>query len=284
MKVHMIETGAVRIKTAQVEARRAPPWAIVDVLTSQEWNDWVPTYAFAIETEHEGVIVVDSGQATHLLEEVRRSAHPFHRLAASFRITPEQEIGPQLRALGVGPKDVTKVVMTHLHIDHDAGLAHFPHSEILVAPGEIAQASGLMGRIRGYLPQRWPSWFDPSALTLTDGAFGSFGSSKRLTGDGRIIAVAAPGHTPDHVSVIVEADDATLFLAGDTSYTEALMLRGRADGVSSDPSQARQTQKAIRDLASTRPIVYLPTHDPDGAMRFARQQAVPIFGQVAEAA
>jgi glyoxylase-like metal-dependent hydrolase (beta-lactamase superfamily II) len=40
--------------------------------------------------------------------------------------TPEQEIGPQLRALGVGPRDVKRVVLTHLHMDHDGGLAHFP--------------------------------------------------------------------------------------------------------------------------------------------------------------
>jgi N-acyl homoserine lactone hydrolase len=140
MKVHMIETGTVRIKTAQVEARRAPPWAIVDVLTSREWTEWVPTYAFAIETDHEGVIVIDGGQATHLLEEVKRSPHPFHRLAARFRITPEQEIGPQLRALGMGPRDVTTVVLTHMHIDHDAGIAHFPNSQILAVRAARAGA------------------------------------------------------------------------------------------------------------------------------------------------
>jgi N-acyl homoserine lactone hydrolase len=83
--------------------------------------------------------------------------------------------------------------------------------------------------------------------------------------------------------VIVEADDATFFLAGDTSYTEALMLKGRADGVTADPSLALTTHEAIRQFAATRPMVYLPAHDPEGAGRFARRQVVGE-GRLAEAA
>src|SRR3569623_2091027 len=126
MRVHAIETGKVKIKTAQIEARRLPPGSLVDIFTDRNWSDWVPTYACAIETDGEGVIVVDSGQATYLLVEVRRSFLPFVRFEAMFQITPEQEVGPQLRARGIGARDVKKVVLTHMHLDHDAGIAHFP--------------------------------------------------------------------------------------------------------------------------------------------------------------
>ena len=276
MRVHAIETEQVKIKTAQLQARRLPPGSLVDIFTDRNWSDWVPTYAWAIETDGEGVIVVDSGQATYLLEEVRRSFHPFVRFEAMFRITPEQEVGPQLKALGIGTRDVRKVVLTHMHLDHDAGISHFPGSEILAAPGEIARASGLAGQLRGYLPQRWPSWFAPKGLVLDDGAYGPFAASKRLTADGRVVAVATPGHTPDHVSVIVDDGDVSLFLAGDTSYTEELMLAGKADGVSPKPAVTRATLAAIRQFAGTRPTVYLPAHDPGAGMRFANRQTVPV--------
>ena len=59
-------------------------------------------------------------------------------------------------------------------------------------------------------------------------------------------------------------------------HTEATMLAGKADGVSPDQSVTRQTLAAIRQFASTRPTVYLPAHDPDGAARFAKRQAVPV--------
>ena len=49
MRIHLIETGTVRIKTAQVEARRPAPLSLVDVFTDPNWSGWVPTYAFAIE-------------------------------------------------------------------------------------------------------------------------------------------------------------------------------------------------------------------------------------------
>jgi len=39
----------------------------------------------------------------------------------------------QLRALGIGPRDVKRVILTHLHADHDGGLAHFPQTEILAS-------------------------------------------------------------------------------------------------------------------------------------------------------
>lgn len=278
MRVRAIETGKVKIKTAQLAARRRPPGSLVDIFTDRTWTDWVPTYAWAIETDGEGVIVVDSGQAAYLLEEARRSFHPFVRFEAMFQITPEQEVGPQLRALGIGARDVRKVVLTHMHLDHDAGISHFPASEILAAPGEIARASGMAGMLRGYLPQRWPGWFAPKGLALDDGAYGPFAASKRLTRDGRVVAVATPGHTPDHLSVIVDDGDVSLFLAGDTSYTEDLMLAGAADGVSPKPEVTRATLATIRQFASQRPTVYLPAHDPGAGMRFANRRTVPVPG------
>jgi glyoxylase-like metal-dependent hydrolase (beta-lactamase superfamily II) len=156
-------------------------------------------------------------------------------------------------------------------MDHDGGLAHFPNSEILVAPGELRTASGWAGRIRGYLPNRWPSWFDPSPLKLMEEPFGPFARSRQLTRSGDVIAVATPGHTADHISVVVQEDDATVFLAGDTSYNEILMLAGTVDGVSTTEQTSKATLDAIRHFTQVRPTTYLPTHDPQSAIRLANR-------------
>jgi N-acyl homoserine lactone hydrolase len=272
MKVHAIQTGFVRIKNAQVEGRGHGLPRRLAIFADRTWTDWLPTYAWVIE-HPEGVIVVDTGQGAHLLES-GKSLHPYVRWEVAFRIDPEQEIGPQLRALGIWPRDVKQVVLTHLHMDHDGGLAHFPHSEILVAPGELRTASGWAGRARGYLPNRWPSWFDPRPLHLAPEPFGPFPASRRLTQAGDVIAVATPGHTANHFSVVVQGDDATLFLAGDTSYDERLMLVGKVDGVSADDAVARATLDAIKRFALSRPTVYLPTHDPNAAARLANHRLV----------
>lgn len=273
MKIHAIRTGAVRIKTAHMEGRGSGPLRKPSIFTDRNWSGWLPTFAWAIEHD-EGVIVVDTGQARHLLLEYGRSLNPFLRWEFLFRIEPEEEIGPQLRALGIGPRDVKRVVLTHLHMDHDAGLVHFPDSEILAARGEIQRATGLMGMIRGYLPQRWPSWLNPVPLDLDDGPYGPFSASKRLTKAGDVVAVATPGHTPDHLSVIVDNGGVAVLLAGDTSYNEALMIAGKVDGVSPNPTVAAATLSTIKRFTQKRPTIYLPTHDPDSGARLAACQVV----------
>ncbi len=267
MKVHAIQTGTVRIKTAQVEGRGHGLARRLALFTDRHWSGWLPTYAWAIE-HRDGVIVVDTGQGAHLLE-TGRSLHPFVRWEVVFRIEREQEIGPQLRALGIGPRDVKQVVLTHLHMDHDGGLAHFPTSKVLVTRRELHAARGWAGRIRGYLPHRWPSWFDPVPLELVPERIGPFSASARLTQDSAVVAVATPGHTAGHVSVLAQLGETTIFLAGDTSYNEELMLTGKVDGVSADENVASATLRAIGHLARERPVVYLPTHDPESAVRLA---------------
>jgi N-acyl homoserine lactone hydrolase len=274
MKVRAILTGFVRIKTAQVEGRGHGLSRRLAIFTDPDWTDWVPTYAWLID-HPEGIIVVDTGQGAHLLE-TGKSLHPYVRWEVAFRIDREQEIGPQLRALGLGPRDVKRVVLTHLHMDHDGGLAHFPNSEILVASGELKTASGFAGRLRGYLPQRWPCWFDPKPLDLVTEPFGPFAASRRLTKAGDVVAVGTPGHTADHISVIVQDGGTAYFLAGDTSYNEELMLAGKLDGVSADEQVSGATLDTIRRFTQSRPTVYLPTHDPQADRRLAKRQVAAI--------
>ncbi|MCL2430399.1 MAG: MBL fold metallo-hydrolase, partial [Alphaproteobacteria bacterium] len=126
MRIHAIQTGRVRIKQAQIIGRGHLLRQLQPIL-SIEWADWVPVYAWAIE-HPEGVIVVDTGSAVHLKSLPRWN--PYFRRSVRFDIEPEQEVGPQLRNLGIGQRDVKTVVLTHLHIDHDGGLAHFPHSRV----------------------------------------------------------------------------------------------------------------------------------------------------------
>ena len=276
MKVHAIRSGSVRVKHQQLEASRPGPMGIVGVFLDNAWSEWLPTYAWAIEHK-DGIIVVDSGQAMYLLEEVQRSWHPFMRNNAAFEMAPELEVGPQLKALGIGPRDVKQVVLTHMHIDHDAGLTHFPTSRIRVAAGEYANARGALGAIRGYLPNRWPNWLDPEMLRMNDGRFHGFDASEQLTADGSVRVVATPGHTGSHVSVIVDDGDTSIFLAGDTSYTETAMVEGKIDGISPNAAVTARTLGAIRQFASERPVIYLPTHDPEAGSRLAQRQIVPLY-------
>ena len=94
----------------------------------------------------------------------------------------------------------------HLHLDHDGGLHHFPNAEILVSREEHRIATGPLGKVAGYLPQRWPPWFAPRLVDLNPEPFGSFPRSLTLTAEGGVRLVGTEGHSAGHVSVIVSED------------------------------------------------------------------------------
>ena len=88
--------------------------------------------------------------------------------------------------------------------------------------------------------------------------------------------VLTPGHTPNHVSVIVKTPGLDYFLAGDASYTESQLLERRSDGVSTNPKVAIATTGRICDYLSSTPTVYLPSHDPASADRLRDGQITQI--------
>ena len=125
--------------------------------------------------------------------------------------------------------------------------------------------------------------FDPTLIDLPADEFGPFPASLPLTQAGDVTLVPAPGHTPGQLAVIVEDDDHSVFLAGDSSYTEDAMLRGAVDGVGADADAERRTHERIRAYAAATSTVYLPSHDPDTAIRLAERRTVAAVRQRAAA-
>jgi N-acyl homoserine lactone hydrolase len=282
VKIHAVQTGTVARTAAWREGVGHGRSRLLHAILDREWTEPLPIYAFAIE-HPEGVIVVDTG------EDARASQRSYfarwHPGLRAFRelVEPEQEIGPQLERLGIRPGDVRWVVLTHLHTDHAGGLHHFPHNEILVTRTELEYGSGLRGRLRGYVANKhWPAWFNPNVLELEAEPFGPFPQSLRLTEAGDVTLVPLPGHTPGQIGVLVDDGDHSVFVAGDSSYTQELMLRGKVDGVGGDEKAERLTHERIRALAAETPTVYLVAHDPGTGARLAERRFVhPIPAEVA---
>jgi glyoxylase-like metal-dependent hydrolase (beta-lactamase superfamily II) len=113
-------------------------------------------------------------------------------------------------------------------------------------------------------------WWQPEFILFERRRFGPFEESMSLTRRSDVLIVPTPGHTPHHASVVVCGDPSCL-LAGDTSYNASVLLAGKVDGVSPDPTVALRTHAQILALARERPLVYLPSHDPESANRLAHR-------------
>jgi N-acyl homoserine lactone hydrolase len=265
MRIHALQTGKVSVKRSFLFASTGPRRQL-DLFLPGPWSDPLPIHCWAIEHE-ERMLLLDTG------ESATASNAPFAR----FDVTPDQELPAALAGAGISPKDISEVVLTHHHGDHVDGLIHVD-APVRASEVELKYLATPFPRVmRRMLRQPLPPGFAPTPLALDGGAFGAFQQSRSLSADGRIVAVATPGHTPGHISVICVDDSGRhVMLAGDVTDTLEQLHARRADAVGPDPKVHVATLETILAHCAAHPTVYLPSHDPESAARLAGAVTVDV--------
>lgn len=212
-------------------------WAQAEALDPGSVNangEWLLHFrCFAVRLPDGTILLVDAGIG------------PVDSLAASWAPVPG-ELPAELAAAGIDPADVATVVLTHLHTDHigwavagAAGTPYFGNAAYLLQRAELAAISRLDPALQERL-------IDPlqtaGQLRVVDGEC-QVGAGVR--------AVATPGHTPGHQSVLVESDEYTVLITGDLLvHAIQLIEPGLAYAFETDPRIAHESRLAMmRDLA-----------------------------------
>lgn len=259
MKIHALSTGTVRVKQSFLFARSGPRRQL-SLFMPGPFSDPLPIHLWVVE--HDGRrLLVDTGE-TAAARDI-----PFAR----FDVAGSDELPGALATLDLSPGDFDTVVLTHMHGDHMDGGVHLGGAPMLVNPVEIAFAKSPMSRFfQTVLRQPLPAGVRFEPMPLKDGSFGAFAESRKLSDDGRIIAVATPGHTPGHVSVICIDDDGNhVLLAGDATDTLEQLRSRRHDAVGPKPAVSVETIDRILAHGREHPTVFLPSHDPESVARLA---------------
>lgn len=256
MRIHVLTTGTVRVKDAFLFAASGPMRQL-RLFMPGAFSDRLPIHAWVVE--HNGRrLLVDAGE-TAAARDI-----PFAR----FDVQPADELPAALAAAGMTVEDVDEVVLTHMHGDHMDGAVHL-RRPVRVHDAELAYSRSAASRFfQRALRQPIPAGVDFEPLALDGGPFGAFEASKALSDDERIVAVATPGHTPGHISIICIDDDGRhVLLAGDATDTLEQLLARRHDAVGPKPAVHVATLERILAHAREHPTVYLPSHDIDSAAR-----------------
>jgi glyoxylase-like metal-dependent hydrolase (beta-lactamase superfamily II) len=270
MRIHALRTGAVSLKRAFLfpseGARRQ-----LDLFLPGPWSEPVPIHCWAIEHE-DRLLLVDTGESAGVRD------IPFAR----FHVSAAEELPGALAAAELSLDDVSEVILTHHHGDHVDGVPHV-RAPVRMSATEIEFVKQAFPSImRRVLRQPLPPGFAPEPMTFDDGPFGVFVRSRKLSDDGRIVAVETPGHTPGHISVIcVDDNENHVMLAGDVSDTLEQLRARRADAIAPDPKVHAATLALILEHCAKHPTVYLPSHDLESASRLAGSVTVGLTAATA---
>jgi glyoxylase-like metal-dependent hydrolase (beta-lactamase superfamily II) len=176
-----------------------------------------------------------------------------------------------LRAAGIDPATIDTVVFTHLHPDHLWGVTDGDNQALVFANAEYVAADPELAfwgdpELAGRMPEDslWP-WV---AETI-HAHIGTIEDRLRTVGAAADVSpgitfVPTHGHTPGHVSVMLESDGEVLLSAGDVLVHPLLSLERPEWGVGSDwdMEQGNQSRLALLDQAATDRLRMFGFHMP----------------------
>jgi glyoxylase-like metal-dependent hydrolase (beta-lactamase superfamily II) len=201
----------------------------------------------------------DAGLGAELL------GHPMaYRTGSASIVVLRETIVSQLAALGLRPRQVAILALSHVHTDHIGQAAAFSHARLIVGredwrlltaakPSPVLEPARLNPWIEGHAPK-----------TLTDGDYDVFG-------DGSVVMLATPGHTPGHHSLLVRLRAfGPVLLSGDLYHSESQRERQEPAPHDFDRAATLRSFHHFEAIAAALHATVVIPHDPGDIKKLPR--------------
>jgi glyoxylase-like metal-dependent hydrolase (beta-lactamase superfamily II) len=170
----------------------------------------------------------------------------------------DKTVTGQLAEIGLKPSDIGRVAISHTHGDHIGNVRVFPDSAILMQRAEhswINSGNGPNDNVNRLMAMARELLGAPKNLQLIDGDTDVFG-------DGSVILVSTPGHTPGSQSLLVHLKNSGfIILSGDVAHLEGNFERNIVPALNTDKAQSIASMEKIRQMMARYGATLFINHD-----------------------
>lgn len=161
-----------------------------------------------------------------------------------------------LAQIKVAPEDVTFVGVSHFHADHTGQLAPLKNATLLIGKGDwdgINATPPMTGaNVKGFA-----EWIAEKRKVET------LSGDKDVFGDGTVMMLRAPGHTPGHSILLVRLKEmGPVILSGDAVHFHENYDNEGVPGFNHDRSQTIASIQRIKQMAKNLKATLIIQHDP----------------------
>lgn len=271
IKIHIMHCGSISVSPVVPDGGLSLAGVLKGVGMRDKDRVKLPVSCYLIE-HPKGRVLIDTGisrdmspDGAYSRDAVNKLIYPY--LTDFFR--PQVEIGctvtEKLSALGLSPKDIDTVLLTHFDPDHTAGLRSLKGARrILVPQEEYFWSCRTVYRYR----EPWKLWINEGIehFWFKGTGIGPNWWSYDLFGDGIVTAVHLPGHTTGHIGIKIENNGKFVILASDACYNEENVKNIRVPGFGfSEKSMIKSLEWLREESEKSGCMGVIANHDPSVA-------------------
>ncbi|NML44136.1 N-acyl homoserine lactonase family protein [Ramlibacter sp. G-1-2-2] len=169
---------------------------------------------------------------------------------------PKVTLGEQLAQLGIRPEQVKFVGISHYHADHTGQLDTVPGATLLIGDREWAGITAPTpqpsANVAGF--KHWISGggkVEPQA------------ADKDVWGDGTVVILRTPGHTPGHQALLVRLKEkGNVLLSGDAAHFHENWDNNGVPGFNYDRAETLASLERLKQIAQNLKATVIIQHDP----------------------